>query len=76
MKLKYLRIETRSIYCLTPLPFCFTGITVGFGETSYQFPEDQSGQACVVIEGNGSIEGLLFVTLTITLTDETATGMK
>ncbi len=51
-------------------------ITVGFGETSYQFPEDQGGQVCIVIEGDGSIEGTLTETLTITLTDGTATGKR
>ncbi|XP_064397086.1 uncharacterized protein LOC135343963 isoform X2 [Halichondria panicea] len=51
-------------------------ITVGFGETSYQFPEDQGGQVCIVIEGDGSIEGTLTETLTITLTDGTATDVE
>ncbi len=51
-------------------------LTIGFGETSYQFLEDQGGQACVVIEGNGSIEGTLMVTLMVTLTDGTATGIR
>lgn len=48
-------------------------VTVGFEEASYTFNEDEGGMVCVVLE-EGSIESSSPITLTLNVTDGSATG--
>ena len=55
------------------MSYLTTAVALGFGQTTYSFNEDVSGQVCVVIE-QGGIESTQGVTLSVTLSDGTATG--
>ena len=53
--------------------FTTLDVALGFGQATYSFNEDESGQVCVVIE-QGGVESNQGVNLLFSFTDGTATG--